>query len=59
MSGIDRHLKALLHRQPGMSNRPKAIEEIMSLSDYTKNILYHILNEAEMASRTNRNRRRW
>lgn len=59
MSGIDRHLRPLLFRQRGLGNNPKAIEEILTLSEQTKKMLYHILQEAENAGRQNRNRMRW
>ena len=57
--GIDRHLRALLHRLGYISNDHKAIEEIMNLSDKTKEALYRGLQRLEDDVRRNKNSRRF
>ena len=57
--GIDRHLRALLHRLGYISHDPKAIEEIMQLSDKTKESLYRGLKQMEDDVRRNKNSKRW
>ena len=57
--GIDRHLRALLHRMGYISHDHEAIEEIMQLSDKTKEALYRGLQSLEDDVRRNRNSRRF
>ena len=57
--GIDRHLRALLHRMGYISHDHEAIEEIMQLSENTKDVLYRALQQLEDDVRRNRNSRRF
>ena len=57
--GIDRHLRALLHRLGYLSHDHQAIEEIMQLSDKTKEALYRGLKQLEDDVRRNKNSKRW
>lgn len=57
--GIDRYLRALLHRLGYISNDHEAIEEIMQLSDKTKESLYRALQQLEDDVRRNKNSRRF
>ncbi len=56
---IDRHLRALLHRLGYISHDHEAIEEIMQLSDKTKEALYRGLQRLEDDVRRNKNSRRF
>lgn len=57
--GVDRYLRALLHRLGYISNDHEAIEEIMQLSDKTKEALYRSLQQLEDDVRRNKNSRRF
>ena len=57
--GVDRYLRALLHRLGYISNDHEAIEEIMQLSDKTKGALYRSLQQLEDDVRRNKNSRRF
>ncbi len=53
---IDRHLEALLRRMGYLSHNPAAIEEILQLSDETKEALYRGLQQLEDDVRKNQTR---
>ena len=56
---VDRYLRALLNRLGYISHDPDAIEEIMQLSDKTKEALYRGLQQLEDDVRRNKNSRRF
>ena len=56
---IDKYLKAMLYRMGYIANDPAAIEEIMQLSDKTKEALYRGLQRLEDDVKRNKNSRRF
>ena len=56
MSNIDRHLRPMLFRN---AFHPDEVEEIMALSDKTKQKLFRVLTEAESSQRRSRQMRRF
>ena len=56
---ISMNLRALLYRLGYISNDDQAIEEILDLSDKTKELLYRALQRLEDDVRRNKNSRRF
>lgn len=56
---VSNHLRALLYRLGYISHDDEAIEEILNMSDKTKELLYRALQRLEDDVRRNKNNRRF
>ena len=57
--GVSNHLRALLYRLGYISHDDEAIEEILNMSEKTKELLYRALQRLEDDVRRNKNNRRF